>query len=53
MNFLQHWDRFAAFMRDFNDERPHEALAKKRPVQLYAPSPRLYDDLPKVANPAA
>jgi len=34
--------RLAMFVREFNEERPHEALAQTPPAQHYAPSPRLY-----------
>lgn len=37
MNFLQQQARFDAFALEFNTERPHEALAMKRPADLYAP----------------
>jgi putative transposase len=33
--------RFAAFARDYNEERPHEALGQKPPASVYKPSPRL------------
>jgi transposase InsO family protein len=32
--------RFAAFARDYNEERPHEALGQKPPASLYKPSHR-------------
>jgi transposase InsO family protein len=32
--------RFTAFMRDYNEERPHAALADLPPARLYKPSPR-------------
>ncbi len=34
MNFLQQQARFDAFVDEFNTERPHEALAMKRPDQM-------------------
>jgi transposase InsO family protein len=40
MNSLQQQAKFDAFVQEFNTERPHEALAMKRPADLYAPSPR-------------
>ena len=40
MNFLQQQARFDAFVEEFNTERPHEALAMKRPADLYVPSAR-------------
>lgn len=39
-NLLQQQERFDAFVEEFNHERPHEALAMKRPAQVYKPSPR-------------
>jgi putative transposase len=32
--------RFAAFARDYNEERPHEALGQKPPASFYQPSSR-------------
>jgi transposase InsO family protein len=32
--------RFAAFMRDYNEERPHESLGQRVPASVYQPSPR-------------
>ena len=32
--------RFEAFLHDYNQERPHEALGQKPPARFYAPSPR-------------
>jgi putative transposase len=32
--------RFAAFMRDYNEERPHEALGQRPPASVYKASPR-------------
>ncbi len=45
--------RFDAFVREFNDERPHEALGGKSPSSLYVASPRAYPrSLPEVAYPS-
>jgi putative transposase len=33
---------FAAFRKDYNEERPHEALSQDVPAQHYRPSPRRY-----------
>jgi transposase InsO family protein len=35
-------EAFAAFQREYNDERPHEALEWKTPSDLYLPSARPY-----------
>jgi transposase InsO family protein len=43
MNSLQQQARFDEFVKEFNEERPHEAIDMKRPAELYAPSPRRYD----------
>jgi transposase InsO family protein len=51
MNSLQQQARFDAFVREFNTERPHEALAMKTPAELYAASPRPYRGLPAVTYP--
>jgi putative transposase len=32
--------RFEVFLREYNEERPHEALDQKPPSRFYAPSPR-------------
>jgi putative transposase len=34
--------RFHRFRREYNEERPHEALADRVPARLYTPSPRPY-----------
>jgi transposase InsO family protein len=39
-NLLQQQERFDAFVDEFNNERPHEAIDMKRPAQLYKSSPR-------------
>jgi hypothetical protein len=51
MNSLQKQARFDDFVQEFNSERPHEALAMKRPAEVYTPSPRDYDGLPEIAYP--
>ena len=51
MNSLQQQARFDAFMSEFNDERPHEAIQMKAPAELYTPSSRAYDGLPEVEYP--
>ena len=45
--------RFAKFIRDYNEERPHEALGQCTPVSVYRPSPRqMPKRLPKPDYPA-
>lgn len=51
MNSLQQQAHFDAFISEFNEERPHEALAMACPRQVYRPSPRPYDGLPDVNYP--
>lgn len=34
--------RFDGFLRDYNEERPHEALGQSPPARHYEPSPRRY-----------
>ena len=51
MNALQQQDRFDRFVNEYNEERPHEALAMKTPAELYAASSRAYDGLPDVEYP--
>lgn len=41
-NLLQQQERFERFMQTYNHERPHEALAMKRPADVYRPSARRY-----------
>jgi transposase InsO family protein len=51
MNSLQQQARFDAFVGEFNNERPHEALAMKMPGETYSPSPRPYRGLPDLTYP--
>jgi len=51
MNSLQQQARFDDFVREFNRERPHEALAMKTPGEIYAASPRPYQGLPEITYP--
>jgi len=51
LNSLQQQDRFDRFLREFNEERPHEALDMKRPADLYTASTRRYDGLPELTYP--
>jgi transposase InsO family protein len=50
-NSLQQQERFDAFVREFNTERPHEALDMKCPVELYTASARAYAGLPELTYP--
>ena len=51
MNSLQQQAKFDEFVKEFNDERPHEALAMKRPAEVYVASPRPYLGLPELSYP--
>lgn len=51
MNILQQQARFDAFISEFNEERPHEALAMRTPAELYTPSSRAYEGLPELEYP--
>ncbi len=50
-NSLQQQARFDAFTAEFNEERPHEALAMKCPAEVYRPSLRPYAGLPEITYP--
>ena len=39
----QQMERFKAFQRLYNEERPHQALGNDTPAEHYAPSPRRFD----------
>lgn len=51
MNSHQQQARFDAFRDEFNNERPHEALAMATPAARYAPSTRPYRGIGDVAYP--
>jgi transposase InsO family protein len=51
LNSLQQQARFDEFVREFNTERPHQAIDMKCPDEIYAPSPRPYQGLPELAYP--
>jgi transposase InsO family protein len=51
MNAIQQQERFDAFLDEFNTDRPHEALAMKRPADVYLKAPRPYDGLPDIDYP--
>ena len=50
-NILQQQAKFDAFVEEFNQERPHEALAMKCPAEVYLPSSRLYRGIPEPHYP--
>jgi transposase InsO family protein len=50
-NILQQQARFDDFVREFNDERPHEALEMKVPGEIYRPSTKRYHGLPQIDYP--
>ena len=50
-NFLQQQARFDDFIAEYNTERPHQALAMKRPAAAYTPSQRPYEGLPGLDYP--
>lgn len=50
-NSLQQQERFDAFLREFNTERPHEALDMKCPAEFYIASARSYAGLPDLTYP--
>jgi Integrase core domain len=51
MNSLQQQARFDDFVREFNTERPHQALGMRQPAELYSPSSRPYSGLPELDYP--
>lgn len=50
-NSLQQQARFDAFQSEYNEERPHEALAMKMPAEVYRPSLRPYSGLTHITYP--
>jgi putative transposase len=50
-NALQQQARFDAFVSQFNEERPHAALAMQVPAAVYAPSARPYRGLTALEYP--
>jgi len=50
-NFLQQQARFDDFLEEFNQERPHQALAMQCPVERYQPSARSYRGLDPIDYP--
>lgn len=51
MNSLQQQAKFDAFLKEFNEERPHEALIMRMPDEVYKPSLRPYRGLPELDYP--
>jgi len=52
-NLAEQATRLCAFVKDYNEERPHEALGQEPPARVYAPSPRKPPDrLPEPDYPA-
>ena len=50
-NVLQQQARFDAFVAQFNQDRPHQALAMQVPADLYQRSPRVYRGLEDLTYP--
>lgn len=50
-NFLQQQAKFDAFIDEFNNERPHEALSMRCPAEIYSPSQREYRGLSEPSYP--
>ena len=50
-NFLQQQERFDEFIREFNNERPHEAIGMKFPAEIYTPSSRPYQGISDLVYP--
>jgi len=50
-NVLQQQTRFDTFVEQYNQERPHQALAMKVPADLYTRSARVYRGLEDLTYP--
>jgi len=50
-NFLQQQAKFDAFIEEYNQERPHQALSMKFPAELYTRSRRRYHGLEELDYP--
>jgi transposase InsO family protein len=50
-NILQQQAKFDAFVDEFNNDRPHEALAMKAPAAVYTASLRPYTGIPEPHYP--
>ena len=50
-NLLQQQERFDCFKKEFNHERPHQAIGMKYPADIYKKSIRKYDGLRDITYP--
>ncbi len=50
-NIFQQQAKFDAFIEEFNNERPHEALEMKYPAEIHTASPRPYQGIPEPDYP--
>lgn len=50
-NILQQQGKFDSFIKEFNFERPHQALDMKYPAEVYKPSPRIYKGIQDINYP--
>ena len=50
-NFLQQQEKFDYFIKEYNTERPHQALNMKCPSEIYIPSAKRYEGLPEIDYP--
>ena len=50
-NLLEQQEKFDAFIREYNFERPHQAINMKYPAEIYKPSERIYMGLPELEYP--
>lgn len=50
-NIFQQQAKFDSFVEEFNNERPHEALAMKFPAEVYSPATKQYDGIPEPSYP--
>ena len=51
LNFLRQQARFDVFQKEFNHERPHQALEMKYPAEIYQGSNKPYRGLPDIDYP--
>ena len=50
-NLLQQQETFDHFTKQYNEQRPHQAIAMKYPAELYTPSVREYRGIPDIDYP--